>query len=398
MNIISRPSLGGVGKNDPYVICSLGNMDWKPRTETQWDAGEEANWVLDPTDSKWKLEVTRTDLCTLNFKVVVMDANKVTKDKLIGQGEISLMSLADAGVGGDYQMIEVPLLAENSTASKGLVTVEIMLDPTDAEQPAPKLDPVITNFDVATLCVRRIEADEMKNVESKMGQLVGDHNDPYASLSLGTDLWESGKCPRTSTLWNSGKRAVWDIGDVNDKHWRIPVTKELLLQEKLSITLTDANTNKPDVQIGVTSLSLGKLAEVGVNGGLVELIGTLTGGSKGKDRGTVKVSVCLLPITTKKIGNTSFKSAVLGVKSIRATQLANVSKLRTSFRKKEKKEPVFTEGLTVLRESVNNDNFNQNIAIAFLAILCYYILYVLWNITLPMIWFLISSRRKYCSQ
>mmetsp|Transcript_24424 Transcript_24424/g.24683 ORF Transcript_24424/g.24683 Transcript_24424/m.24683 type:complete len:526 (+) Transcript_24424:2-1579(+) len=167
-------------------------------------------------------------------------------------------------------------------------------------------------------------------------KLIGDKNDPFATLHFGNDKWLGGVAPQTDTLWESGSNVIWEILDVNDPVWQIPVTKEELANIPLQVEVRDANHLSPNILIGAAEMPLTQLLSRGVNGGVVELHGTLYGASKKrKVAGKTKISVFLVPYSPHQTvnktipcerdsGDKDFKHATLCVKKIETRDLINV--------------------------------------------------------------------------
>ena len=156
-----------------------------------------------------------------------------------------------------------------------------------------------SDFVVGVVCVKRIEARDMPNVELVTSLGLADNNDPYAVLSFGgRKEWS----PRTSTQWEGGGTVSWDVDD-SEAGWRLRVTRDELVcdQGKLRVVLMDANRVFSDTLIGQAEVSLKGLAEGGVGGPVQTLSATLTHPERGGEyRGTVLLSVCLAALSAEE--------------------------------------------------------------------------------------------------
>ena len=98
------------------------------------------SWDVDDSEAGWRLRVTRDELvCDQGkLRVVLMDANRVFSDTLIGQAEVSLKGLAEGGVGGPVQTLSAALThPERGGEYRGTVLLSVCLAALSAEeQPA----------------------------------------------------------------------------------------------------------------------------------------------------------------------------------------------------------------------------------------------------------------------
>lgn len=76
------------GKNDPYVVLSLGNH-WRYETEVVWSAPDPVIWTIDTTTTSNPAKKNRQD----ELLIEVYSANLVREDQLIGSGSIPLSHL-----------------------------------------------------------------------------------------------------------------------------------------------------------------------------------------------------------------------------------------------------------------------------------------------------------------
>ena len=70
---------------------------------------------------------------------------------------------------------------------------------------------------------------------------------------------------KTTVKQEAGNQAHWDIDSRNDA-WKIHMTKEILAEGKLLITVMDANSLRSDQLIGVGNIILSKLLEINHEG------------------------------------------------------------------------------------------------------------------------------------
>mmetsp|Transcript_5768 Transcript_5768/g.5960 ORF Transcript_5768/g.5960 Transcript_5768/m.5960 type:complete len:569 (-) Transcript_5768:244-1950(-) len=185
------------------------------------------------------------------------------------------------------------------------VTPEHTITPSPIKSSA-KISPtvVISNFSHASLCVKRIEARNMPNVESKVGDGLGNNNNAYAMLTYGGNVIPvSSWSPRTATHWNAGSVCAWDMTDSERERergrevvwedWRVQVARNELLTETLKVVIMDDNKATPHVLIGVTDMPLDELVMSGIAGEAIEVEGILRNPGYQKEMGRVKVTLCL---------------------------------------------------------------------------------------------------------
>ena len=121
-----------MGKNDPYAILSVGKK-WSQRTKTIDEAGSDATWSLEPGDASWQIDMSGDELRQQTLAVVVMDANSLRSDVVIGEGEVSLSSLYVEDRNGVSEVsLSVPLF-DKKRHSTGHVSVVISVLPTSSK-------------------------------------------------------------------------------------------------------------------------------------------------------------------------------------------------------------------------------------------------------------------------
>eukprot|EP01041_Mallomonas_annulata_P002120 gene2120-4143_t len=259
------------GNNDPYAVLSIGQ--WRGRTATIEDGGSDVQWDIGAGDEKWSVDMSNAEMQSEMLRVV-----------LIGEGEVSLSEVAHAGLDGGKIALKVTLLDKKKKPA-GTVTIYVCLMDKKETTPAPKR-PAGKPFDKARLCVKRIEAKGLKNVE-----MLGGQNDPYVMLSFRQKKdWTA----RTETLEEGGSNVQWDMDD-GDEKWSVDMSQTEMQSEMLRVVVTDANTMMPDKLIGEGEVSLSEVAHAGLDGGKIALKVTLLDKKK-KPAGTVTIYVFLCSV------------------------------------------------------------------------------------------------------
>jgi hypothetical protein len=102
------------GKNDPYVVLSLGNY-WRYETEVVWSAPDPVTWTVDlVTSSNPRNKKSRQDEDQLLIQVY--SANLVRDDQLVGSGAIPLSHL----IPNAPRSVTLDLVHESSDAKSGV--------------------------------------------------------------------------------------------------------------------------------------------------------------------------------------------------------------------------------------------------------------------------------------
>eukprot|EP00607_Mallomonas_marina_P010317 CAMPEP_0182419872 /NCGR_PEP_ID=MMETSP1167-20130531/4219_1 /TAXON_ID=2988 /ORGANISM="Mallomonas Sp, Strain CCMP3275" /LENGTH=643 /DNA_ID=CAMNT_0024595011 /DNA_START=13 /DNA_END=1945 /DNA_ORIENTATION=+ len=283
---------------DPYTQLKLTAQGrvWPPQTLVIENAGSNADWEINIGDSAWRVLVSKKELLENKLTVDVYDSNKPAPPALVGSTSLSLTGLVDQGIGGAVQLIMGDLkVPDEPLDSRGRVFIGLYLEPPPMISSVP--EKVEMDFVMARLCITRIEALGMKNVE-KMA-LFGNGNDPYAFVSYLDNQWEGASReqlasksfhPTTSAVKEGGANAAWDI-HVANRSWHMIVSREELKEKRVTVTLMDKNTTRAHTKIGDGTVSLLELLNKGINGGSVTITTELK--EKGVITGTVKITVIL---------------------------------------------------------------------------------------------------------
>lgn len=86
-----------IGKNDPFVVMTFGDV-WSGQTSTIEEGGADAEWeVLPEEQESMQFQVTREELTKHKMNVCVSDENKFRSHVVIGEADVSLSALLEAG-------------------------------------------------------------------------------------------------------------------------------------------------------------------------------------------------------------------------------------------------------------------------------------------------------------
>ena len=220
------------GKADPFVCLTLDT--WEGKTNSLTNQGSNVMW--DYLDMKMvvTLDMLKADEKKYTIKAVVMDKNSVRKDSLIGRGEVKI-SKAFTTLGTEVEL-SVELVDEKEKPTGRLV---LFAQATDGIEPDESDLKVCPDFEFGTLSVSKIRSFDLKNTEI-MGL-----QDPFVELQVGS--WEG----KTFTKDEGGGDVLWDFLDL-----QFDVTSEMLLSEKMLITVWDENRGRKNALIGRGECSL----------------------------------------------------------------------------------------------------------------------------------------------
>lgn len=237
------------GKADPFVELTLS--DWEGKTNSLTNKGSNVMWdFLD-----MKMVVTRdmlksSDKVKHTITAKVLNKNSIRKDSLIGRGEVNITK-AFTTLGTEVEL-SIDLLDAAGQPTGRLVLYALVTDGIEPDESTMNICP---EFEFGSLCVGKIRSFELKNTE-----LMG-LQDPFVVINLGS--WED----KTFTKDDGGGDVLWDFLDL-----RCDVTSEMLLSEKMMITVWDENKGRKNALIGRGECSLikpganiGKEVEIAVS-------------------------------------------------------------------------------------------------------------------------------------
>ena len=164
----------------PAAAAARMSKKWTAQTPHIEGGGSNVEWSIDATDAShklggsWKVDVRLEDLGLSSLKVTVKDKNNFRSDAVIGEGQVSLSSVAAAGVGGEEVVLKVALVDDKRKAAGEVI---IMLQMTSVQAPTEPLPS--TPFQTATMIVKKVAAKDLRNVE-----VMGGQNDPYVVCEL----------------------------------------------------------------------------------------------------------------------------------------------------------------------------------------------------------------------
>lgn len=287
------------GKADPYVRLVLA--EWESKTNALTNQGSNVMWDFLDMKTVVTLDMLKAkDEKRHTIMAMVMDKNSVSKDKLIGVGEVKI-SKAFTTLGAEVEL-SVDLEDNKKKPTGRLVLFVTATEGIEPDECDLKVSP---GFEFGTLNVGKIRSFDLKNTE------IFGLQDPFVELQVGG--WEG----KTFTKDDGGGDVLWDFLDLS-----CDVTAEMLQSEKMFVTVWDENKGLKNALIGRGECSLIKPgAHVGTE---VEVAVSLKD-QKGKDSGRLVLYLTLQDEEVLQEGSIpeSFTRGELHVQRINGFSLKN---------------------------------------------------------------------------
>lgn len=124
-------------QNDPYALVRVGTK-WSHKTETHHEAGSAVDWLLQEING-WHVVLSKEDIDVEVLYIAVVDHNSVTKDVLIGYGQISLSEIVGENKKYGETYVDLPIF-DGSKNKTGIVHILINIQRTDTGMTALVVD------------------------------------------------------------------------------------------------------------------------------------------------------------------------------------------------------------------------------------------------------------------